>query len=79
MPDGDDRVGVFISSETLLELVRTPTYSTWQGEVGLFCCGQATPEAEVCKETEPSVVASPEQMQELLTAVSLRVGGAGIG
>ncbi|MGP3919427.1 CbrC family protein [Nonomuraea sp. 10N515B] len=41
MPDGDDWVGVFISSEILLELVRTPTYSTWQGEVWLFCCGQA--------------------------------------
>jgi uncharacterized protein CbrC (UPF0167 family) len=40
-PDSDGWVGVFISTETLLELVRTPTYSTWQEERWLFCCGQA--------------------------------------
>lgn len=28
-----------VPSEHLLELIRTPTYSTWQGEQRLFCCG----------------------------------------
>ncbi|WP_181448805.1 CbrC family protein [Nonomuraea aridisoli] len=40
-PGEDDWVAVRIPSAVLLELVRTPTYSTWQGEQWLFCCGDA--------------------------------------
>jgi uncharacterized protein CbrC (UPF0167 family) len=31
---------VVIPSELLLELIRTPSYSTWQGEAWLFHCGR---------------------------------------
>lgn len=40
-PDGDGRVQVEIPPMVLLELVRTPVYSTWQDEHWLFCCGSA--------------------------------------
>lgn len=30
-----------MDSSVLLELVRTPRYSTWQGEQWLFCCASA--------------------------------------
>lgn len=30
--------GVRLPRESMLELLRTPTYSTWQGEHWLFCC-----------------------------------------
>lgn len=32
--------GARVPSEHLFELVRTPTYTTWQGESWLFCCKQ---------------------------------------
>jgi hypothetical protein len=31
---------VLVPSELLMELVRTPAYSTWQGECWLFCCSR---------------------------------------
>ncbi len=34
----EDWVGVRLPEAILLELVRTPTYGTWQGECWLFCC-----------------------------------------
>ena len=34
----DDWYGVRVPSEYLFELLRTPTYQTWQGERWLFCC-----------------------------------------
>ncbi|PQO36781.1 hypothetical protein C5Y96_06330 [Blastopirellula marina] len=30
--------GVRLSQEKLFELLRTPSFSTWQGEIWLFCC-----------------------------------------
>jgi uncharacterized protein CbrC (UPF0167 family) len=38
--DDEEWVKVRISSEHLLELVRTPSYVSWQGERWQFCCGQ---------------------------------------
>jgi uncharacterized protein CbrC (UPF0167 family) len=40
-PDADGWVSVTIPSSVLHELVRTPTYVTWQGEQWLFCCDAA--------------------------------------
>jgi hypothetical protein len=40
-PNEDGWVSVVIPSAILLELVRTPTYVTWQGEQWLFCCASA--------------------------------------
>jgi uncharacterized protein CbrC (UPF0167 family) len=34
----DDWVGARLPEEIMLELIRTPTYGTWQGECWLFCC-----------------------------------------
>jgi uncharacterized protein CbrC (UPF0167 family) len=34
----EDWVGVKLSEEIMFELLRTPTYGTWQGECWLFCC-----------------------------------------
>lgn len=34
----EEWVGVRLPEAILLELVRTPTYGTWQGECWLFCC-----------------------------------------
>lgn len=36
-PDGE-WIGVILPQEHLFELLRTPTFVTWQGEVWLFCC-----------------------------------------
>src|SRR5262249_592300 len=36
-PD-EEWVGVRLPEEIMLELVRPPTYGTWQGECWLFCC-----------------------------------------
>jgi hypothetical protein len=39
--DGRERRVAFrVAPEWLFELVRTPQYSTWQGERWLFCCGR---------------------------------------
>jgi uncharacterized protein CbrC (UPF0167 family) len=35
---GDDWMGALLPQETMFELLRTPTYCTWQGEQWLFCC-----------------------------------------
>lgn len=35
----DDWAKVSLASERLLELIRTPVYTTWQGERWLICCG----------------------------------------
>jgi uncharacterized protein CbrC (UPF0167 family) len=40
-PDADGWVSVHIPPMILLELVRTPNYTTWQGERWLFCCSSA--------------------------------------
>ena len=40
-PNEDGWVSVEIPPMVLLELVRTPVYSTWQDERWLFCCGSA--------------------------------------
>src|SRR5262249_8580338 len=39
-PDFPDEewVGVRLPEEIMLELIRTPTYGSWQGECWLFCC-----------------------------------------
>ncbi|MCE9524521.1 MAG: CbrC family protein [Planctomycetales bacterium] len=34
----EDWVGVNLPEEVMFELLRTPTYGTWQGECWLFCC-----------------------------------------
>lgn len=34
----EDWVGVKLTEEIMFELLRTPTYGTWQGERWLFCC-----------------------------------------
>ncbi|WP_165797430.1 CbrC family protein [Solimonas fluminis] len=36
---GDDWYGVRLPKELMLELLRTPSYVTWQGDVWQFCCG----------------------------------------
>lgn len=36
-PD-EEWVGVRLPEEIMFELLRTPTYGTWQGECWLFCC-----------------------------------------
>ncbi len=37
--DADDNwIGVKLPEEIMFELLRTPTYGTWQGERWLFCC-----------------------------------------
>jgi uncharacterized protein CbrC (UPF0167 family) len=37
--DGEDSwIGVRLPTEIMQELVRTPTYGTWQGEHWIFCC-----------------------------------------
>jgi uncharacterized protein CbrC (UPF0167 family) len=38
VPKEDDWVGAKVSQKYLFELLRTPTYRTWQGEQWLFCC-----------------------------------------
>jgi uncharacterized protein CbrC (UPF0167 family) len=38
VPLGSDWVWARIPQEHLFELLRTPTYITWQGERWLFCC-----------------------------------------
>jgi uncharacterized protein CbrC (UPF0167 family) len=38
VPQGDGWVGVRLPEEHLFELLRTPSYVTWQGECWLFCC-----------------------------------------
>ncbi|NUR70842.1 MAG: hypothetical protein HOU81_08470 [Hamadaea sp.] len=38
VPAEDGWTSVLVDPEVLLELVRTPTYITWQGEQWLFCC-----------------------------------------
>jgi len=40
-PDSEGWVGVMFPTTVLLELVRTPTYVTWQGDQWLFCCATA--------------------------------------
>jgi hypothetical protein len=40
-PNSDGWVGVVIPTPVLLELTRTPTYVTWQGDQWLFCCATA--------------------------------------
>jgi len=40
-PNEDGWRGVVIPAEVLLDLVRTPSYITWQGEQWLFHCQQA--------------------------------------
>ncbi|MEV6965184.1 CbrC family protein [Hamadaea sp. NPDC051192] len=37
-PTEDDWTSVLVDPAILLDLVRTPTYNTWQGEQWLFCC-----------------------------------------
>jgi len=34
----EEWAGVRLPEEIMLELIRTPTYGTWQGECWLFCC-----------------------------------------
>jgi uncharacterized protein CbrC (UPF0167 family) len=34
----DDWIGVRLPEDIMFELLRTPTYGTWQGECWLFCC-----------------------------------------
>lgn len=34
----DEWIGVRLPENILFELIRTPTYGTWQGECWLFCC-----------------------------------------
>ncbi len=38
VPKDDDWVGAKIGKESMLELLRTPTFTTIQGECWLFCC-----------------------------------------
>lgn len=38
--DDDEWFGVRLPKEIMFELLRTPTYGTWQGERWLFCCRQ---------------------------------------
>ena len=38
VPTGDHWVGVRLPQDVMFELLRTPTYSSWQGERWLFCC-----------------------------------------
>ena len=38
VPLEDGWVGARLAPEYMLELLRTPTYSSWQGERWLFCC-----------------------------------------
>lgn len=38
VPKGDDWVGARLPQEVMFELLRTPTYSTIQGELWQFCC-----------------------------------------
>jgi uncharacterized protein CbrC (UPF0167 family) len=40
-PDEEGWVSVLVPSSVLLELIRTPTYPTWQGARWLFCCSSA--------------------------------------
>jgi uncharacterized protein CbrC (UPF0167 family) len=40
VPKEDDWVAARLPPEVMFELLRTPTYSTWQGECWLFCCKQ---------------------------------------
>jgi len=40
VPKEDDWVGARLPQEFMFELLRTPSYSTWQGEKWLFCCKQ---------------------------------------
>lgn len=37
-PDDEEWMQANVGSEFLLDLVRTPDFSTWQGAVWLFCC-----------------------------------------
>jgi uncharacterized protein CbrC (UPF0167 family) len=34
----DDWIGVKLPTDIMFELLRTPTYGSWQGECWLFCC-----------------------------------------
>jgi uncharacterized protein CbrC (UPF0167 family) len=38
VPTGDHWVGVRLPQDVMFELLRTPAYSSWQGERWLFCC-----------------------------------------
>jgi uncharacterized protein CbrC (UPF0167 family) len=38
VPKSDDWVGARLPPELMYELLRTPSYITWQGEIWQFCC-----------------------------------------
>jgi uncharacterized protein CbrC (UPF0167 family) len=55
VPGEEDWVRVHVPAPLPEELVRTPTYSSWQGSVWLFCC--ARPMVFVGEKKGPDVVA----------------------